>query len=117
MLKAYGDIKRRAKGRVMDIEPLDLYSVDDALQRLRTMLAMGIPDWEELQHYLPPGMKAGLPTRSAVAATFTATLEMAREGMVMIRQTDTFGPIYVRSSPDGNREGGMKTTKDRTDNE
>jgi len=117
MLKAYGDIKRRAKGRVMDIEPLDLYSVDDALHRLRTMLAIGVPDWEELQHYLPPGMKAGLPTLSAVAATFTATLEMAREGMVMIRQTDTFGPIYVRSSPDGSGERGVKTTKDRTDNE
>jgi len=117
MLKAYGDIKRRVEGRTMDIEPLDLYSVDDALTRLREMLAIGVPDWEELQHYLPPGMKSGLPTRSAVAATFSATLEMAREGMVMIRQTGTFGPIYVRGTPNGREVSETVTTTDQEDDE
>jgi len=117
LLKAYGDIKRRAEGRVMDIEPLDLYSVDDALQRLRSMLAMETPDWEELQHYLPPGMKSGLPTRSAVAATFTAALEMAREGMVMIRQTGIYGPIYVRGTPNGREDRKATTATEQTTDE
>ena len=34
--------------------------------------------------------------RSALASTFAASLELAREGEIQIRQDGTFGPIYLR---------------------
>jgi len=36
--------------------------------------------------------------RSAVASTFAATLELARNGRIELRQDRAFGPIYVRSA-------------------
>ena len=35
--------------------------------------------------------------RSALAATFAATLELARSGRIELRQDRAFGPIYLRS--------------------
>lgn len=102
LLKGYGEMTRRATGDTLRIEAWNLYSVDDALTRLRRLLGAA-PDWESLWHFLPEGLVAGLETRSALAATFAASLEMAREGRLKIRQSGAFGPIYLRAS-DGNSE-------------
>ena len=39
--------------------------------------------------------------RTAVASSFGATLEMAREGLVEISQAEPFAPIYVRKREEG----------------
>ena len=54
------------------------------------------PGWRSLASFLPPDLESGLMTRSALAATFAASLEMCRQGKIKIRQDGTFGPIYVR---------------------
>ena len=96
LLKAYGDQHRRKATSVLHIEPFDIYTVEDALERLRKLLGT-TPDWQNLWHFLPEGLKGGLILRSALASTFTATLEMAREGKVRIKQSTTFGPIFLRA--------------------
>ena len=64
------------------------------LERLRRLLG-ATKDWENLCSFLPPG--AGLTGRSALASTFAASLEMAREGEIRIRQSGgPFGPLYLR---------------------
>jgi segregation and condensation protein A len=96
LLKAYADIKRRAVVTRLRVEAPDLYSVDDAIQRLQTMLGV-MPRWSTLFSCLPPGLK-GLLGRSAVAAHFVASLELCRQGRIDLRQDDgVFGPIWVRS--------------------
>jgi segregation and condensation protein A len=103
LLKAYGGYLRRREGaKPLRIEPHDLHSVEDALRRLRRNLG-DAPNWENLWRYLPPGTFEGLregrlSARSALAATFAASLELARGGGVRLRQSEPFGPIYLRSS-------------------
>ena len=53
-----------------------------------------------LSKFLPVGLEEGLTYRSAIASTFAATLEMAREGKIRLRQNAPFEPIFVRSDPD-----------------
>ena len=36
--------------------------------------------------------------RSAVAATFAATLELAKAGRIELRQDEAFGPIWLRAA-------------------
>ncbi|MCH7487565.1 MAG: segregation/condensation protein A [Proteobacteria bacterium] len=94
LLKAYGGIQRRAPGGTLHLEPWQLYSVEDVLERLRRLLG-ATKDWESLWSFLPPG--SGLTARSALASTFAASLEMAREGELRIRQSGgPFGPLYLR---------------------
>lgn len=100
LLKAYGDQRQRKEGRaVLHIEAPELYSMDDALQRLSTILGR-MPDWRTLMSFLPPNLRGGLIERSAVAATFAASLELARSGKLQLRQDTAFGPIYLRSVPE-----------------
>jgi len=73
--------------------------LEDALVRLRRLVGM-TPDWQDLWTFLPDGLKGRLLTRSAVASTFAASLEMAKEGKVAIRQTATFGPIFLQGRRD-----------------
>lgn len=100
LLAAYAEHKNRQAVPALRIEASGLDSVDAALTRIRAALG-GAPDWESLWMFLPPGTLEGLRTgqlraRSALAATFAASLELAREGRARIRQPNAFGPIYVR---------------------
>jgi segregation and condensation protein A len=99
LLKAYGEGRQRQEGSVLHIEAPELYSMDDALQRLSSLLGR-MPDWRTLAAFLPPGLRPGIVHRSAIAATFAASLELARSGKLQLRQDVPFGPIYLRSPPE-----------------
>ena len=95
-LKAYGDFKRtREVHESYHIAQSEIYSVTDALQRFKGLMGK-LRDWQNLLNFLPPGMMQGTVLRSVVAATFVATLELARRGEIEIRQHQPFGPIYIR---------------------
>ena len=99
LLRAYGDQRQRKEQAVLHIEAPELFSMDDALQRLGRILGR-VPDWRSLMSFLPPGLHGGIVERSAVAATFAASLELVRSGRLQLRQDSTFGPIYIRSLPE-----------------
>jgi segregation and condensation protein A len=97
LLRAYGSVRRAMdRPKVLEIEHFDLYSVDDAIQRINAMLGT-VLDWTTLQTFLPPAMLDPLARRSALAATFVATLEMAKQGLLSVRQDGgTYAPIHVK---------------------
>ena len=95
LLKAYARNAVRAQAAHLRIAPLNLFSVEDALQRLRGLLG-ATPGWQSLLTFLPSDLQDDLQRRSAVASTFAASLEMVRQGKLQIRQDGTFGPIYLR---------------------
>jgi segregation and condensation protein A len=95
LLRAYGAIANRRQGGMLRILPTEIYSMDDALQRLGDMLGRSV-GWQTLLSFLPPDWAEGLRGRSAVASTFAATLEVVRAGRAELRQDGMFGPIYLR---------------------
>ncbi|MGB0749664.1 MAG: segregation and condensation protein A [Magnetospiraceae bacterium] len=102
LLKAYADHHRRQTAKIMHIAPTELYSMEAALDRLRAVLG-NVPEWTTLAGFLPKETQKPLVKRSALAATFAATLELAREGQILIRQDGLFGNIFIKDSP---RNGG-----------
>ena len=97
LLKAYGDMNRHKTAREsLHIEPVNLFTVEDAIMRFERLLGT-FPDWESLWRFLPRELSNSLMTRSAMATTFTACLELARQGRLRIRQNQTFGPILLRA--------------------
>ena len=95
LLKSYGSQQHRGTPPPLEILATELFSVDDALERLGRLLG-AMPDWQTLMEFLPEGLKNTMVYRSAVAATFTASLELARDGQVELRQSGTFSPIFMR---------------------
>ncbi|SEH24835.1 segregation and condensation protein A [Magnetospirillum fulvum] len=110
-LKVYADHVARRRVTVLTVEAADLWSVEDALARLETMLGLGaLPDWSVLMAYLPPIEGDALKMKSAMASTFVAALELARQGRLCLRQDGpAYSPIYVRA---GQRDGGDESGGD-----
>jgi segregation and condensation protein A len=106
LLSAYGQHLAQRDRQLYTIEPFMLHSVESAIERLSRMIGR-LPGWTLLSQFLPSydANKAGtgeqrqLVGRSAVAATFGATLELAKRGLVSIRQDGSFEPIYIRPKP------------------
>jgi segregation and condensation protein A len=96
--------RRRIRSRRYQPRPLNLWSVKSALQRLGVLLG-SLPDWASLEQFLPDSLDGTLEHRAALASTLVAGLELAREGMVRLRQEQAFGPILVRRAPDRVEEG------------
>ena len=65
------------------------------MTRLSGMLGLAI-EWTTLEQFLPADVVDPLVARSALASTFAASLELAREGKLNLRQSGAFAPIYLR---------------------
>jgi segregation and condensation protein A len=105
LVRAYLMAVRRGAGtRRYQPRPPTLWSVQDALQRLAVLLG-SVPDWTNLDHFLPDSLGGPLERRAALASTLLASLELARGGGVRLRQEQDFGPILVRRSASGVEEG------------
>lgn len=99
LLKAYAEQRTKKLGHVrLHIAKAPVFAIEDARKRLERMLGI-IIDWNRLDALLPEGFLAGKGRRSALASTLSATLEMARDGHIELRQADVFGPIYLRRKP------------------
>ena len=102
LLKAYAIQRSRGIENRHVVKARKVWSIKDARQRLQTLVGQeNAGSWVQLEmfleHYLPEGEEA----RSARASSFGATLEMAREGLVQLRQEAPFEPIYMRRCQEG----------------
>ena len=98
LLRAFGRATTKAEaGEVMEIEPYDLHSIDEALQRLKRLLGH-VPEWTDLSTFLPDRKTTPLLHNSAVATTLIAALELVRDGHAAIRQDKAFSPILVKQA-------------------
>jgi segregation and condensation protein A len=102
LLQAYGEGHRRRHAGVLTIEAPAFHTIDEALERLARFVGH-VPEWRELAAFLPEEMRGAVFRRSALAATFAASLELVRAGRIELRQDRAFGPLYLRS-PSARRE-------------
>lgn len=105
MIKAYGDIERRKENSTYDLPEFKLMSADNAMSRLTKMLGnlpkKGVKSvWATLQSFIPDDSEDTLYARSSLASTFTAGLELAKQGKLEFRQDGLFRPIYMRAMPE-----------------
>ena len=97
LMQAYARIRTRDEFRPYAFDRKDIFTMEEALERMRPLLGYA-GDWVVLTSYLPEGW--GMEPkrrRSATAATFAASLELAKQGHIEIRQSETFAPISIRA--------------------
>jgi len=98
-----GRVGREAEPPVPYRPPtVELFRVPEALARLRQMLALR-PDGGSLQSFLPrmagPPGSMRLKRRSALASTFLAGLELARDGDARLEQAAPFQDVLITPRP------------------
>jgi segregation and condensation protein A len=96
LMRCYGAIRSRETDTMLQIAPQELFTVEQAVERLRQLLGHSL-DWADLSAFLPDDLKGSLIMRSALASTFAATLELVRQGQAELRQDGAFNPIFIRA--------------------
>ena len=96
LLTALAAPQRRSKPVTYSIAPTRLYSLEESVGRLRRMLG-AMPNWSVMSRFLPDTSgEMPLQSRSAIASTFAATLELVKAGELELHQNGSFAPIYLK---------------------
>lgn len=76
---------------------VEAYQLDDARKRLRSLLPR-MEGWTTLSSVAPiPDEEGEGPTRASyMASTFSATLELVKDGALETRQLEAFADLYLR---------------------
>ena len=96
LLSAYGRVNARTAPVLHQVARRPVMTLEAAMQRIEAMLGR-IGDWTAIAAFLPREGNLDY-RRSALASTVVATHEMARRGMIELRQDDAFGPILVKAA-------------------
>ena len=96
LIKAYGNILTKNDTEVITIAETKLYSVENALTRLKELI-QGSDEWKNLLDFIPQNIKNKLERKSALASHFVASLELVKDGYVDLRQ-DSFQDAILLSS-------------------
>lgn len=97
LLKAYADQRKSDGQQGYKVKRRQVWSIKKARQRLSSLLGVSI-EWAPINELIASFMGAETTEKTTVASTFGATLEMARDGMIELKQSGPFQPLYVKST-------------------
>lgn len=97
LIAAYGRVSARTRPVMHVVAVRDVMTLDEAITRVSELIGSTI-DWTVIEGFLP-GDASGGYRKSALASSFVAALELAKQGRVELRQKSPFAPLYLRASP------------------
>lgn len=95
LIAAYGVVRARADEPMHIVQRRPVMTLEQAIERVSRMLGLVI-DWTSLEAFLPSDA-SGHYRRSALASSFVAALELARQGRVSLMQEKAFSPLMLRA--------------------
>lgn len=95
LLSAYGQIQARNAPVMHVVKRRAVMTLEEALDRVSAMLGHAL-DWTQLEAFLPADAEPAL-RRSALASSFLAMLELAKQGRVELQQETSFAPLMVKA--------------------
>jgi segregation and condensation protein A len=96
LLKAYAERRQRKMvHQIYTVKKQTVWSIKEARETLERLIGK-MDDWGTFDGWLHKYFVQPETRRSVRASSFTATLELAREGAIEIRQDSAFQPIFLR---------------------
>ncbi|WP_165322736.1 segregation and condensation protein A [Rhizorhabdus phycosphaerae] len=96
LISAYGAVRARAEPPVHIVQRRPVMTLEQAIERVSRMIGALI-DWTSLEAFIPVEAR-GDYRRSALASSFLAALELAKQGRLSLAQEAPFAPLLVRSA-------------------
>ena len=95
LLTAYASQRQRQMVSVVHVRRRQVWSLAEAREVLTRMIG-SIADWTPVDVFLSPWMQTPEMRATVLASSFSASLELVREGKVELRQTGPFASLYMR---------------------
>jgi len=96
LIAAYGRISARTRPVMHVVAVRDVMTLEEAIDRVSALIGARI-EWSTIETFLPEGA-SGTYRKSALASSFVAALELARQGRLELRQKSAFAPLYLKAS-------------------
>ena len=96
LIKTYGKIVTKDNNKSITIAETKLYSVEDAINRLKNLLKTS-DGWLNLLDFIPKNIIDKLEIKSSLASHFVASLELVKEGDISLRQDNFNDKILISS--------------------
>jgi segregation and condensation protein A len=94
LFAAYGRVKARTQPAMHVVAHRSVMTLEDAIQRVSALIGQAL-DWTTLEAFLPVTADPQY-RRSALASSFVAALELARQGRVELEQEAAFADLRLR---------------------
>lgn len=101
LLKAYSEGRKRTVVVTHVVKARRVWSIKEARNRLEKLLGSSPGNWGQLDLFIEQYLPHSEEDRTVVASSFGATLEMARDGLIELRQDEPFAPIFMRKREEG----------------
>lgn len=95
LLTAYASQRQRNSVTAVQVRKRTVWSLQEAKDLLARMLGQMV-DWTPIESFLAEYFSTPEQRATVIASSFTASLEMVREGVLELRQNGAFTPIYIR---------------------
>jgi len=96
LLNAYSIILQKdEKVNRLTIAYSELYSVDNAIQRLKRIFGE-ITEWTNFYNLIPKFSSNTIINKSILSSNFVASLELAKNGFIDVKQNSVFGNIFIK---------------------
>jgi segregation and condensation protein A len=95
LIAAYGQINARTRPVMHIVANRPVMTLEAALERVSRLIGERI-DWSMIESFLPESA-SGIFRKSALASSFVAALELARQGRLELRQKSPFAPLYLKA--------------------
>ncbi|RYE03147.1 MAG: segregation/condensation protein A [Sphingomonadales bacterium] len=96
LISAYGRISARTRPVMHVVAVRDVMTLEEAIERVSALIGARV-DWTTIESFLPEGA-TGTYRKSALASSFVAALELAKQGRVELQQKSAFAPLYIKAS-------------------
>ena len=96
LIAAYGRISARSRPVMHVVAVRDVMTLEEAIARVSELIGTRV-DWATIETFLPDAA-AGTYRKSALASSFVAALELAKQGRIELRQQSAFAPLYLKSA-------------------
>jgi segregation and condensation protein A len=96
LLSAYARQSQKRARAFVRLRKREVWSLAEAREALTRMLGLTV-EWTDLDSWLIAYGVEPKMRRTARASSFSATLELVREGLLELRQERHFAPLYLRA--------------------
>lgn len=97
LLVSYGEQKTRNTRKVYHVRPPAVMTIEEAISRLLPKIG-NITEWTNLRQFLPNlDDQTPIMRKSVIAGTFVACLELAKRGLLSIKQDNPYDELSLKS--------------------
>ena len=98
LLKTYAELKTQSSFQKIDIPKLPVMTTQEGIKEIKDNMK-SISDWKKIQELIPKTfVTSNKYKKTGLAAIFTASLELTKDGIIDLMQDKLFSDVFIRTA-------------------